>query len=1050
MAKQLTTEIQNQLDNKDIKIKFILKINSTDVSDYLISWSVSYNKEFGAASAEFVLNNNDSRFSSGGSNEIKVGDVIEFIEQYENDNTEWKRFYGVVNQRSLSKSISDRVITLTCLDYISTLKFLDIDLEVEADKIEITNETLKPNYLPEPNENLAQVFDFANNSIADNPNPIIMIKDLTHNTTDLQMDGFEIRFDDGQLVLGSPINARYNYSIIARSYYFYPVGKYVEDILEEILKQSDGYGKYLFNEDTADDFVNNHLITDFQTEEGTTEDVMTPNYTSTTITIRHKVTSAINEGDTSITLESVEGLPNSGQAEISGDVFTWSSISGNTLQGIPSSGTYSLNSHPTNSYVKYEATYEAGRIWYLSYNNLVTDLSATDFGLPSGVSIDYIDKRFGRIILDTAISTSSTVKCTTNYQFKTLQASGVELNKISFKSREVENRFEAINMLRMYVAPNYVIYTCGDNKIWAKYMSQKTSADYDLKLITNVNYLEDPDLYTRVVMWGKNKNPTNVMFNDDIDFVSTGESYKALASNTELTFDSEESNYYVYKTVISDAGYIDVEDVKPIVYINGIPVDDKLHQMVMQPVVIDLKTRTTVRSGCHGVSSESYTKIHTYYYYTVKLPHSNIEPSEPIYFYDATGLLLFTVGPYDLNFDYARGLWHVPGDNRNSQVESISTATYYVFYSTHQLEIDYDNVKFKISKDLIPNKDATVVSATFEYWTTMFPVNDIAAVTDGRWDTQSQVEFFAEPPSGYNLAIIDLGAVYTIQAIDIVAGFYRPDDIRKFDIDFRFSLHYSIDGSNYYLISDKTHNIRLTGGESVSFEEEDLGVDFQARYLKVVLEDVKKIDYGNGVWVVAFSEISAYSNIILKSEAKLIATTKLTQDVSSGDTTIYVESTEGFTEPESGETATAYLDKDSNKSFTYTGLTSNSFTGCTVESGISASEGDYVVQSIEDDNTLYDDDGLLQKLGDRVYKDVRINDTYLFTQEQLDTVSKAFLKEFYKQHTKLQVSVIYQPYLKMGQSVRLVDSWNNINKVYFIEEISENRGMFNLTLAYYP
>ena len=1052
MAKALSQTITDQLNNKYVKIKFIFKLNSVDLSSYLISWSISYSKEFGAASAEFVLNNNDTRFSSGGSNEIKVGDIVEFIEQYEGDSTQWKRFYGIVNQRSLAKTATDRTITLTCLDYISTLKFLDIDLEVEADKIEITNETLTPNYLPEPNENLAQVFDFANDNIADNPNPIIMIRDLVHSTDELQMDGFQIRYAEGQLVLGSPINARYNYSIIARSYHIYPVGLYVEDILEEILKRSDGYGKYLFNESSAEDFVNNHLITDFQTEEGTTIDYLTPNLTSTTITIKHRVTTAISEGDTTITLESVEGLPESGQAEINGDVFTWSSIgSGNTLQGIPPSGTYSLKSHPANSYVKYETTYSAGSVWYLSYNNIQTNLTSSDFDLPSGVTIKYIDKRFGRIILDSAISTSSIVKCITNYQFKTLQASGVELNKISFKSREVENRFEAINMLRQYVAPNYIIFTQGNDKIWASYLSQKTNADYDLKLITNLNYLEDTDLYTRVLMWAKNKNPTNIMFNDNIDFVTTGESYKALASNVELAFDSEEDNYYVYKTTISDAGYIDIENIKPILYINGIPIDDKLHQMIMQPVVIDLKTRTEVKTGCHGVSSENYTKIHSYYYYTVRLPHSNIEPNQPIYFYDATGLLLFTVGPNDLNFDYGRGLWHIPGDEQNSKVESISTATYYVFYSTHQLEIDYDNVKFKISKDLIPNKDESVVTATFEYWTTMFPVNDIAAVTDGRWDTQSQVEFFAEPPSGYNLAIIDLGAIYTIQAIDIVAGFYKPDDIRKFDIDFRFSLHYSVDGTNYYLISDKTHNVRLTGGESVSFEEEDLGVNFQARYLKVVLENVKKIEYGNGVWVVAFSEISAYTDIILKSEAKLIPTTKLTQDVNPGDTVIYVESTKGFTDPESGQTATAYLDKDANKSFTYTGLTSNSFVGCTVDSGISALEGQYVVQEIESDTTLYDNDGLLQKLGDRVYKDVRINDTYLFTQSQLDTVSKAFLKEFYKQHTKLQVDIIYQPHLKVGQTVNLTDVYNNItNQKYFIEAISENKGMLSITLGRYP
>lgn len=1048
MAKELSSVIQSQISNKYIKPTFIFKINGVDYSDYLINWQVSYSREFGSASATFTLNNNDGRFGSGGSAKIEVGDIVELIEKYEGDTTEWKSFYGQVTQRSITKTATERSITINCLDYISTLQFWDIDLEVEGEKVEITEETLTPNYLPAPNDNLAQIFDFANDSIAEDPAPIILIKDKNHGTDDLQNDGFEVRYQTGQLVLGSPINAKYNYDIIARSYWTYVNGVYIEDILEDILTQPDGYGGYLFGESSAQDVIDNHLTTTFLAEEGKTEDTLTPNTTATTITIKHKLASAVSEGDTSITLESVDGLPNSGQAEICGDVFTWSSIgSGNTLQGIPSSGDYALKAHPVDAYVEYEETYDAGQVWYLTYSNIITDLTSSDFQLPSGVSIKYIDKRFGRIILDSPISTSSTVKCITNYSFKTLQASGIQLNKISFKSREVENRFEAINILRDYVAPNYIIRTQGDNKIWAGYLSQKTTADYTLNLVTNVNYMEDEDLYTRVVFYGKNKNPTNIMFGDNVDFVTTGETYKSLASNVLLSYDSEEDNYYVYKTTISNAGYIDLENIKPIVYINGVPVDDHLHRMVALPVQTEVTTRTVTRSGCHGISKESYTKVHTYYYYKVKLPHQNIEPSQPIYFYDATGTLVKTLSAYDLNMDYARGIWNVPGDERNSVVESISTATYWVFYATHEIEIDYDNVLFKISKDLIPNPDQVEVRATFEYWSVMTAVEDIAAIVDGRWDTQVQTEFFAEPPTGYNYAIVDLGATYNIQAIDIVAGFYKPDDIRKFDVDFRFTLQYSTDGTNFYTISDATHNVRLTSGEHVSFEEDDLGVGFEARYLKIVLEDVKKLEYGDGVWVVAFSEISAYADIVLKSEATLIRTTKLTADVNAGDTTIYVESTEGFTDPDSGSTATAYIN---GTAFTYTGLTSTSFVGCTLPSGFTATEGTRVTTAVEGDTTLYDDNNLLGKLGDRVYKEIKIDDNYLFTQTELDRLAKAYLKEFYKDHSKLSVDVLYQPFLKVGQTVHLTDTYNNIDTNYFIESITDNRGVFSLVLARYP
>jgi len=1050
MAKQLSQTITNQLDTKNIKPIFIFKINSVDYSSYLTGHNISYDINFGSASATFTLNNNSGVFGEGGSLKIEVGDVVELIEKFEGDSTEFKKFYGLVSQRSIVKSAASRVITLTCLDYISSLQYLDIDLEVEGTKVQVENETLTPNFLPAPNDYLAQVFNFANDSIADNPPPIIRIWDETHSTEDVQPDGFQILYQTGQLKLGSPINARDNYSIKA-DYWYYSSGCYIEDILEEILIQPTGYSKFIFNEESAEAVVNNHLTTDFYTEEGTNIDYLSPNYSASTITIKHQLASDVSEGATSITLTSTDGLPSSGQAEINGDIFTWSSISGNTLEGIPSSGEYSLKSHKAGDYVKYEATYEAGRCWYLSYSNLISDLTSDDFTIPDGASISYIDKRFGRIILDKAISTSSIVKCNTNYSFKTLQSSGIELNKITFKPRELENRFEAVRKLLKFCPPNYMIRTQGDNKIWATYLSQKVNYDYELKLVRELNYLEDEDLYTRVVLYGKNKNPTNITLgNEAIDFISGGQSYKGFATQTELSYLREEGNYYVFGTTISGAGYIDLENVKPIVYLNNIPIDDQLHQMVMQSVKIQVKTRTTTRTGCHGISSEQYTKTHTYYYYKVLFSHTNIEPSQPIYLYDQTGTLIKTISPYDNRMDYARGIYSLPGDEQNSVYESISTATYWVFYSTGSLIIDYDNVEFKIAKSLIPNLDAVLVTATFEYWTVMIPIEDIASVIDGRWNTQVQVEFYTEPPSEYPLTILDLGAIYNIQAMDIVAGFYKPDDYRKFDIDFNFTLQYSLDGVNFYNISDATYNVNLTGGQSVSFEEEDLGKDFQARYFKILLNKVKKIDYGDGVWVVAFSEFTIYKDIVIKSEATLIPTTTLTQDVNPGDTVIYVNSTEYFTEPESGQTATAYLDKDQNKAFTYTGLTSNSFTGCTVESGVSALAGDYVTQSIESDTTLYDDNNLLNKLGDRLYKDIRISDDMLFEKTRLDTLAKDYLKEFVKNHSKVRVTVLYAPFLKVGQTVRLVDTYNDVSTNYFIESINYSGIDYQLTLARFP
>lgn len=1045
MVKTLSSVIGDQITKQRVKGEYTFTINGTDFSSDLMNWNVSNNKNFGSASANFVLGNQSGKFGEGGANKIEVGDVIQLTENFAGDTENWTRFYGVVEQRSIEKSAGQRVINITCLDYISTLQNLDIDLVVEGTKSEITDEILEPNYLPSPNDSLAQLFDMDNNAIAKDPAPILLIRDKNHSTDDPQYDGFEVLYDVGQVKLGSPLNSADNYDLIARSYWFYTAGVYVEDILEQILTQVDGYGNYLFGESSANNVISNHLTETFYNAEGSgAEDYLVPNYTASTIEIRHQVTSDITAGDTSIQLDSTEGLPASGTGTVNGNTITWTSLgSAGTLEGV--SG---VLSHPSGSYFKYEEEYSSGQVWYLTYSNVSSVLDSADFSLPGGSTIDYIDHRYGRIILDSAVSTSSIVKHQADYTFKTLQATGIELNKISFRPREVANRYEAINKLRQYIAPNYIIRTIGDNKIWASYLTQKVNYDYTINLVQNANYLEDEDLYTRVKMWAKNDNPTNILFGDQVDFVTTGETYKSLASQTELIKLEEEGNYYIYGNLLSDAGYINLDTIVPQLYINGVAVDNTAHRLTQMPVIVDVTSKTETRSGCHGISKEQYVKQHTYYYYKVRFAHSNIEPTEPIYLYDAFGIETLVIEPGNINMDYARGVYHAPGSAKNSTLESLSTATYSVFYSTGAIDIDYDNVKFKISKQILPNPDVSEVTATFEYWTVMTPVEEIASIVDGRWDTQVQTEFFSEPPSGYNYAIVDLGSIQPIQALDIVAGFYKPDDIRKFDIDMRLSLQYSTDGTLYREISDETQNFGLSGGESVSFEESDLGVDFQARYIKIVLENVKKIPYGNGVWVVAFTEISAYNDVVLSSNATLIPRTVLTSNVSSSDTEVYVNSTEGFTEPSSSEEVTAYINETA---FTYTGISSaNTFTGVSLSSGFSANSGDPVTKSLDGDTSIYDTENLLPKLGDRVYKDVRISDLNLYDQEQLDRVAKAFLAEYNKNHSKLQVNVMYSPYLRVGQTVKFTDSYNSIDQNYFIDSISETNGYYQLVLARYP
>jgi len=131
-----------------------------------------------------------------------------------------------------------------------------------------------------------------------------------------------------------------------------------------------------------------------------------------------------------------------------------------------------------------------------------------------------------------------------------------------------------------------------------------------------------------------------------------------------------------------------------------------------------------------GGGGESTTEVHSYYYYTIKLAHRNIIPSQPINFYNAVGTLVYTAPTYCSYVDYGNGHVNVPGNDQSSIVESISTASYWVNYSTNDIMIDYNHAEFWISKVIIAEPNQVTVWGTFEYFSAVTAVQDIASVVD--------------------------------------------------------------------------------------------------------------------------------------------------------------------------------------------------------------------------------------------------------------------------------------------------------------------------------
>lgn len=437
---------------------------------------------------------------------------------------------------------------------------------------------------------------------------------------------------------------------------------------------------------------------------------------------------------------------------------------------------------------------------------------------------------------------------------------------------------------------------------------------------------------------------------------------------------------------------------------------------------------------------------HTYWYYKVYFPSHGIIRTKPIYIYDQTATLLYTLGPNDPRIDYENGIWEVPGSERNETIERISTASFWVNYSSKKLQIDYNNVLFKIDKSLIPAAAVPYakVTADFEYATALAPIDSGRNIFDGRWDTQAQVVFYAKPPSGYAFAVLDLGQAYNIQAIDIIHGFFKPDDRRSFDINNKYTLQYSVDNINYYSVCKEATNFNLSGGASVSFERDKLGDDFSVRYFKLIINDMQKIEFEKGVWVASFVEFAAYQDVILRGNAFLVPTTAANGSILIGASSVNVDSTSGFS-----SSGTAYFaeTKGSEDVFAYTSITSTSFLGC---SGIDSSHvnDSRIAQKVETTTLLYDDLALLPKLQDKLFKVKDLN-PYLDTQARVDGRAGDFLAEFLKEHTKATIDLAYSPHIRVAQTVLVIDETNNINKRYFVDSLKGTDKGISLTVAYY-
>ena len=229
-------------------------------------------------------------------------------------------------------------------------------------------------------------------------------------------------------------------------------------------------------------------------------------------------------------------------------------------------------------------------------------------------------------------------------------------------------------------------------------------------------------------------------------------------------------------------------------------------------------------------------------------------------------------------------------DSPQPALAGISTADYTINVMDSDIIIRWNRGEFLIHDSLFPSDpdldsddappppdpDIHQVIAAYSFEVQTIPAEGIEAMLDGSVSTQTQVVYHTPPLPGAVFATIDLGSVKSIDAIDLVAGFFIPDDDPavtgqiRFDFSAILTLRYSLNGDDYFLVSSESAGFSFSTGGSFSVERSDLGETFQARYLRIEIDSVERIEYRDGVWPISIALLNIFQDVILRGEAKLV------------------------------------------------------------------------------------------------------------------------------------------------------------------------------------
>ncbi len=622
MPQKLTSIIKDEvIDRQNVAWDVVIEVRRFDQSvisglrSYLVSYSFNLNRDFASSTARLTFQNPEGIFSPDHPNPIlRKGFVVRITEVYPADpSVQFDRFFGIIRQINPTKSAKGNEVEVFCYDALIKLQDTDIEKTFEsAEKLFVEDEVLSANPLPAPVDFEAQVFDGTYSGWAQSPPPLLQIRSIgSAEVRTSVIDGMEIQYKTGQVILNAPINIEE--LEVKASYWAYTSGLYAEDIIESILLEPNSFGAVLFS--PAD------LISTLSTEEGLAEDTLLPIPfpLNMTTTIEKKVTPT----DTEIFIRRREGwkfTPNHsgilGSETLGDDVIQWTgkqdvviaNVLLTKLTGV--TGLTRSYSKGARASVFYNGNAQTTQAWRTTYTHLTSVVAAADFQIPGG-SFASFDPRFGILLLNSPIATSAEVLLNKDYTFKTLQATGIEIPYLRLSRDKYQNRYDAIkNEILNLLPPNYVLFSRGSSKIWGLFLNQKPDGneDYELKLNTRLQYIQDQEVYTRVSLRGQNNTPHNIMLDESTKILGvneTGLTFSGYAIDQELFLANPEElrpngSYLAFTpfTDIRSRTNLPDSDIYPswregdqlfvpVVKINGASIGSQTLQVAQRPVSVD-------------------------------------------------------------------------------------------------------------------------------------------------------------------------------------------------------------------------------------------------------------------------------------------------------------------------------------------------------------------------------------------------------------------------------------------------------------------------------